>query len=232
MVESWDAAEDSEEEREKAKKAAAAKAKAEEEARKNHKSKSQRIEERRAENMRRKQEEEEETSSEEESETERRQRLRRTEQAADLKHAEDLFDSAAGPKDRSAPTRAFVATDATGKAQSVDLASLPLLKPTTKDQFAQLRGTLAPLLAANAKKPQYALFLQEFVKDLTRELPSEQTRKIASALTAFSNERMREEKAAEKGGKKAKAKGKATLVAARDVSSRADTTAYEDDLGE
>ena len=73
------------------------------------------------------------------------------------------------------------------------------------------------------------MFLQEFAKDLTRELPSEQIKKIASALTTLSNEKMREEKAAEKGGKKGKAKGKAVLVASRDVSSRADTTLYDED---
>ena len=43
------------------------------------------------ERMRRKTEENEETSSEEEDESTRRDRLRRTEQEADLKHAEDLF---------------------------------------------------------------------------------------------------------------------------------------------
>ena len=230
VVEDWDAAEDSEEEAEKAKKAAAAKAKAEEEARLNHKSRSQRIEEKRMANMRKKMEEEEESSSEEEDDAERRERLRLTEQAADMKHAEDLFTNV-GVKDRSAP-KAFVATDSTGGAKTVDLSSLPLLKPNTKDQFAQLRTTLAPLLAASSKKGPYPLFLQDFVKDITRDLPSEQIKKIGSALMTLSNEKMKEEKAAEKGGKKSKAKAKATLVASRGVSSRADTTAYEDNLEE
>ena len=229
-MESWDAVEDSEEEAEKAKKAAAAKAKAEEEARLNHKSRPQRIEEKRMANMRKKMEEEEETSSEEEEEADRRERLRRTEQDADMKHAEDLFANV-GMKDRGAP-KAFVAVDSSSGAKTVDLAMLPLLKPNTKDQFVQLRTTLAPLLAANTKKGPYPLFLQEFVKDIARELPSDQIKKIGSGLMTLSNEKMKEEKAAEKGGKKTKAKAKATLVASRGVSSRADTTAYDDNLEE
>ena len=178
-------------------------------------------------NMRKKMEEEEEESSEEEDESSKRDRLRRTEQAADLKHAEDLFEGI-GFKDRSGP-KAFVATDSSGGSKAVDLSSMPLFKPNTKDQFAQLRTILAPILAANSKKAQYSLFMQEFTKDVTRDLPSEQIKKIGSALMTLSNEKMREEKAAEKGGKKTKGKTKAILVASRDVSSRADTTAYNDD---
>jgi len=44
---------------------------------------------------------------------------------------------------------------------------------------------------------------------------------------------MKEEKAAEKGGKKTKAaKTKTSLVATRDVSYKADTSTYDDGLGE
>jgi translation initiation factor 3 subunit J len=75
--------------------------------------------------------------------------------------------------------------------------------------------------------------LQEFTKQLAKDLPSDQIKKIASSLTALSNEKMKEEKAAEKGGKKSKAqKTKATLVASRNVSAVADTNAYDDDFGE
>jgi len=49
----------------------------------------------------------------------------------------------------------------------------------------------------------------------------------------MSNEKMKEEKAAEKGGKKTKAaKTKTSLAAGRDVAHRADTTAYDDGLEE
>lgn len=174
--------------------------------------------------------EEEEDSSETEDEAVRRERLRRNEQDSDLKHAEDLFENI-GIKNRGAP-KAVVNTDQSDPSKSLDLSSLPLFRPATKDQFLRLRETLAPMLAANVQKPHYILFLQEFVKDITKDLPSDQIKKLASTLTALSNERMKEEKAAEKGGKKTKAKAKATLVAGRDVSSRADTTSYGDDLDE
>lgn len=220
-------------EREKAQKASEAKAKADADALANKKSKSQRIEEKRLETMRRKQQEEEDdSSSEDEDEAVKRERLRRTEQDADLKHAEDLFGDIGISKDRSAP-KTVVAADPSDPTSSVDLSSLPLFNPNTKDQFVKLRETLVPILAANAKNAQYTLFMQEFTKQVVRDLPSEQIKKIASGLTTLANEKMKEEKAAEKGGKKTKAaKTKATLVAGRDTALRADTTSYEDGLDE
>lgn len=230
-MESWDAAEDSEVEREKAKKAAEAKAKAEAEAKANHKSRSQRIEEKRMEVMRRRQEEEEESSDEEEEEAEKRARLRKTEQDADLKHAEDLFGNIGVSKNRSAP-KPVTLQDSNDPTKSIELSSLSIFNPQTKDQFLKLRESLVPLISSNSKKAQYVLFLQEFTKQISKDLPSDQIKKIASGLTTLSNEKMKEEKAAEKGGKKTKAaKTKVALVAARDTSYRADTTAY-DDLGD
>lgn len=124
-------------------------------------------------------------------------------------------------------------TDESDPTKSIDLSSLHIFNPNTKDQFTKLRETLVPLLVANSKKGQYSLFLQEFTKQIAKELPSEQIKKIASGLTTLSNEKMKEEKAAEKGGKKTKAaKTKSSLVATRDVGSRADTQAYDDDFGE
>jgi len=232
VLESWDAAEDSEVEREKAKKAAEAKAKAEAEAKANHKSKAQRIEERRQENMRRRQAMEDESSDEEEDEAERRARLRKTEQDADLKNAEDLFgDLSMGKK--KATNKPVTLADGDDPTQAIDLSALKIFNPNTKDQFTKLRETLVPLLSANAKKAHYVLFLQEFTKQIAKDLPSDQIKKVASGLTTLSNEKMKEEKAAEKGGKKSKAaKTKTSLVATRDVSYKADTAAYDDDFGE
>ena len=226
MADDWEAAEDSEVEQEKAKQAAAAKAKADAEAAANKKTKSQRIEDRRQANMQKRLEDEDE-DSEEEDDTERRARLRRTEQEADLRHAQDLFDGI-GIKDRSGP-KAIVSLDPNDPSKSVDLSTLPLFNPTTKDQFYNLRETLAPILIKNSSKAQYSLFLQEFVKSISKELPSEQIKKIASGLTTLSNEKLKEEKAADKGAKKTKAKSKTTLNATRDISSRADVTAYDED---
>ena len=176
--------------------------------------------------------EEEDTSSEDEDEAAKRERLRRTEQAADLKHAEDLFSSLGATKERNS-TKAVVAADPSNPNSTVDLSTLPLFNPTTKDQFLRLRETVGPLLAANSRKAHYILFMMEFSKQIMKDLPSDQIKKIASGLTTLSNEKMKEEKAAEKGGKKTKAaKTKATLAANRDVSSKADTTAYADTLDE
>ena len=229
VVDDWDAAEDSEVEAEKSRVAAEAKAKADAELAANKKTKSQRIEEKRMANMRKKMEEDEE-SSEDEDEATKRERLRRTEQAADLKHAEDLFDSI-GVKNRTGPKA--LTEDPSDSSKLIDLSSLPLFSPNTKDQFVQLRETVAPLLAANSKKAQYVLFMQEFTKQVVKDLPSDHIKKIASSLTTLSNERMKEEKAAERGGKKTKAaKSKSALVASRDITSRADTTAYGEDFAE
>lgn len=231
MLESWDAAEDSEAEAEKTKKAAELKAKADAEANANKKSKSQRIEERREAVMRKKMEEEEESSSEEEDEAAKRQRLRHTEQAADLKHAEDLLGSVSINKDRGAPKT--IVSDPSDPVKSLDLSTLPIFNPSSKEGFAALRSVLAPVLVANSKKPHYTIFLQEFTKQLAKDLPSDQIKKIASGLTTLSNEKMKEEKAADKGGKKTKAaKNKVTLVATRDTTSRADTTSYGADIEE
>ncbi|KAI9670353.1 MAG: Translation initiation factor 3 subunit J component [Caeruleum heppii] len=230
VLESWDAAEDSEAEAEKAKKAAEAKAKVEAEAAANKKSKAQRIAERRDENIRRRQAEEEETSSDEEDEASKRERLRRTEQDADLKHAEDLFGNIGISNKRSA-VKPTVLQNPNDPDHSIDVSALPLFTPTTKDGFTKLREALVPILNGNAKKAHYTLFLQDLTKQLAKELPSDQIKKIASGLTTLSNEKMKEEKAAEKGGKKSKAaKTKTSLVAGRDTVFKADTTAYEDGL--
>jgi translation initiation factor 3 subunit J len=124
-------------------------------------------------------------------------------------------------------------TDESDPGKAVDLSALALFNPSTKDQFTKLRETLTPLIAGNSKKGQYSLFLQEFVKQISKDLPSEQIKKIASGLTTLSNEKMKEEKAADKGGKKTKAaKTKTVLNASRDVGVRADTAAYDEDFGE
>lgn len=191
----------------------------------NKKSKAQRIKE--LAERRKMEEDEEDESTSDEDEAEKRERLRKTEQESDLKHAEDLFGDV-GIKKRSDP-KAVVITDASDPTSSIDLSSLALFNPSNKDQFMKLRETLVPLLAGNAKKGPYILFMQEFTKQIVKDLPSSEIKKIASGLTTLSNEKMKEEKAAEKGGKKTKAaKNKATLAAVRDVSTRADTTVYDD----
>ena len=225
VLDSWDAAEDSEVEREKAKKAAEAKAKADAEAAANKKSKAQRIAEHKAERAQRLAVGGD-SSDEDEDDATKRLRLRRAEQDADLRNAEDLFGGI-GISKRNLTVGAAVPIDGKDPNNTVDLGALPLFNPVTKLQFEQLRNTMVPLLGAHSSKAHYVLFLQEFSKQLARDLPSDQIKKIASTLTALSNEKMKEEKAADKSGKKSKAqKTKTTLAMARPTV--ADTNTYED----
>ncbi|KAJ5409778.1 uncharacterized protein N7487_004137 [Penicillium crustosum] len=219
VLDSWDAAEDSEVEREKAKKAAEAEAKAKAAAAANKKTKAQRIEELRE----RRRLEEGTGESESEDEADRRARLRKTEQEADLAHAEDLFGSVDVKPNKGAP-KAIVISDSADPTKSIDLSAMPLFKPVTKDQFTRLTEAL---------KPHYSLWAQDFARKLVKDLPSAEIKKIASALTTASNEKMREERAADKGNKKSKAaKTKISLNASRDP--HIDNTNYQgdDDLGD
>lgn len=119
--------------------------------------------------------------------------------------------------------------DPNDPTRTVDLSALPLFNPGNKQQFEELRNTLGPILAGNVKKPHYTLFLQEFAKQLARELPSDQIKKVASSLTALANEKMKEEKAAEKGGKKTKAAKTKTSLAGVTRGGVTDITPYDDD---
>lgn len=209
---------------------AAAKAKAEAEEAANKKSKAERIAEHKA-NRAAALAADSDDEDAGETEAEKRNRLRAAEKAADLHHAEDLFGGVGGvPNTRKATTPgSAVMIDRADPANTLDLSKLPVFNPATKLQFEQLRQTLVPIMTASAKKPHYTLFLTEFTKQLAASLPSDQIKKVASSLTALSNEKMKEEKAADKGGKKSKAqKTKTSLVAARDVSAVADVNAYDD----
>lgn len=246
MADSWDAEEDSEAEAEKARVAAERKAKAEAEAAANKKSKSQRLAQHQAARKAQKEAEEEETSSEEdddddeEDETEKRERLRKTEQDADLKHAQDLLGDVGISNQRSTAPKTVVVLGGAPDSKSaepsaaVDLSSLALFRPKSKDEFEKMSQVLVPLIAQNARHPQYSLsFLPEFVRAVARELPSAEIKKLSSALALLLNEKLKEEKAADKGGKKTKAaKTKTSLVANRDTVHKADTTVYDDGMDE
>lgn len=227
VADDWEA-DDSEEERKKASAAAAAKAKAEAEALKNKKSKKERIEEHREANRLKKLQEDPSDDSDED-EADKRARLRRSEQDADLRHAEDLLTAGDGPKSRG--QKPIVVKQEVGADGTVDLTKIPLFRPATKTQFEQLSEVLVPLLRGSSSKPHYAIWVSNFCKQICADLPSSEIKKAASALTALSNERMKEEKEKEKGGKKSKAaKTKVSAVMGRDTGrGGVDTQAYDDD---
>ncbi|SPJ87952.1 related to Eukaryotic translation initiation factor 3 subunit J [Fusarium torulosum] len=225
VLDSWDA-DDSEAEREKERKATEAKKKAAAAAAAAKKPKGARIAEHQAERAQQRAEAEN-AEDYEETEAEKRERLRRTEQEADLAHAADLFGDIGISAGRSKTRPAAVVVDSNDPTNTVDISKLPLFQPKTKAQFETLRTTMAPIITANAKNPHYSLFLQDFAKALAKEMNSEQIKKLASTLTALGNEKMREEKAADKGGKKTKAaKTKTSLVTSR--ANTTDTATYED----
>lgn len=237
VLDAWDDADDSETERAKAKAAAEAKAKADALIQANKKPKAQRIEEHRMAAMRRRQEEEDLDDSEEEDEASKRARQRELEQEADLKNAADLFGNIGINPNRATAVKPVTLSvaGAADPGATVDLASLSIFNPTSREHFNTLRETLAPLITGydNTKKAQYPLFMQNFVKDICGELNSEQIKKVASILTTVANEKLKEEKEREKGGKKSKAqKTKTTLNASRTVTKGADTTDYNDGLDE
>lgn len=228
VADNWDEADDSEDERKKAAAAAAAKAKADAEAAKNKKSKAQRIEEHREANRRKKLAEMDDEESEED-EADRRERLRKSEQDSDLRHAEDLLSAGLGQNKRSA--KAIVIERDGRPGETIDLSSIPLFKPATKTQFEALSEVLVPLLRASSNKPHFAIWLNNFCKQICQDLPSADIKKAASTLTALSNEKMKEEKAADRSGKRTKAQKTKASLAGRDIGrGQADTTAYDDGL--
>lgn len=170
--------------------------------------------------------EEEADDESDEDEAERRARLRRTEKESDLKHAEDLFGGIDLNKKRG-PPKAVVVTDSADPTNAVDLSAMSLFKPTSKDQFTRLTNTMIPLLTAHSKKPHYAMWAQDFAKQLVKDIPSGDIKKVASALSIMSNEKMKQEREADKGSKKSKAaKTKVSLNTSRD--NKIETSNYDD----
>ncbi|RPA98029.1 translation initiation factor eIF3 subunit [Choiromyces venosus 120613-1] len=234
VLDSWDAAEDSEKERRKASAKQAAAEKAAAEAAANKKSKTQRVAERQAQNAAQREAAVLEAADiENETPAERRAREERMRIQGDLAHATDLFGEVGiGAGSGGTKTRPITTADPVDRTKSIDLSSLPVFAPKGKEGFNQLRDMLVPLLVANSKKAHYSLFLQEFVRQLAKDMTSEQVRKVASGLTILANEKQREEKAAEKGGKKTKAaKGKTALAAAGKEADKFDTTDYQEPAG-
>ena len=157
------------------------------------------------------------------------------EKDADLKNAQDLLANVGmGPKTRFIPNKSLVVEDKANPGQAIDLSTIPIFTPSTRSQFDTLSSTLVPLLTALSHKPHYSLWLHDFVKKIFADLPSVEIKKAASGLAALSNERMKEEKAQDKTGKKSKAaKSKTSLAAGRDIGRGiADTTSYDDGLGD
>ena len=234
VLDSWDAADDSEEERKKATKSAAAAEKAAAEALANKKTSAERIADKKMLSALRQAEADALADAlANETPAEQRARVQAREEAADLAHAADLFGAVgigAGSGTSGRGTRPAAYVDPQDPTKAIDLGGLAVFKPVTKANFDLLRDTLVSLVGANTKKPHYNMFLQETMRALAKELPSEQIRLLASKLTTLANEKQKEEKDATKGGKKkgGAATKKAGLAGAGKEIDRVDTHTYDD----
>ncbi|KAK9452669.1 eukaryotic translation initiation factor 3 subunit J [Dipodascopsis uninucleata] len=165
-----------------------------------------------------------------ESETpeERRARLQQIELEADLNNAADLFGTSVSLKDdgvHDALTEQEELEMEKAKKE-VDLESLSIFRPKTKSEFEALSEKLGSLLSALSHNPHYnTVFLPTFLRTLALPLNSEQVRKNSSILTAISNEKIREERAADKPKTKKKSKPALTSASAK-VDDSVDTTNY------
>lgn len=173
----------------------------------------------------------------------RRARLRQIELDADLDNAADLFgdvsieavgkpEPAVASSDSASRQSTPSSSAASPAAESIspaeiDIATLPIFKAKTKLDFENLAEKLGETLSTLTTSPNYSVILLPLLlKGLAGPLNSEQVRRLASTLTAISNEKLREEKAAEN-PKKGKKKGKPTLSAASaKINDTVDTTNY------
>ncbi|KAK9479964.1 eukaryotic translation initiation factor 3 subunit J [Lipomyces japonicus] len=178
----------------------------------------QRIAEREAQKAKEK-EEAQRALEEEESPADRRERLRQAEIEADLNNAADLFSGAVSITDEE--KKELEST------QETDISTLAVFKPRTKQDFEELQTKLGPLLAGLSDNAQYnTTFLPAFIKSLVAPLNGEQVKKLTSTLTAVSNEKIREEKAAEKTGKTKKKSKPGLSNASAKIDDAVDTTNY------
>jgi len=165
---------------------------------------------------------------ENETPAEKRARIQARELEADLAHAEDLFGAVGIGAGSGREQKKAAIVDPKDPTKAIDLATLDVFRPATKAQFDSLRQVLVPLVGQNVKKAHYSGFLQELVKGFAKDMTSEQIRLVASKLTVVANEKQKEEKDAQKGGKKKAAPKKAGLAAAGKVMDTFDTRSYED----
>jgi len=172
------------------------------------KSKAERIKERQAERARRLSKGNDNSS--EEDAAERKARIRKLEEENDLKFISTTLFPFLSAEDTS---RNEDAVDISDAVSLVDFNNLPIFNPETRIDFENLCETLAPVIRQHYRKEDYIPFLQDFTKLLAKDLPGEQIKKIASMLTAFSNEKAKMEKVAERHGKKSRERNKTLITA-------------------
>ncbi|ORZ30902.1 translation initiation factor eIF3 subunit-domain-containing protein [Catenaria anguillulae PL171] len=137
-----------------------------------------------------------------ETPAERRARLQRQVEEEDAKHVEDLF-GAGGP----------VPVVAKPTAER----NLLTLTPRTKAEFDEYLNLVVERFADFEKRPLYAPFVDTLARKLCERMTKlEDIRKVASSLNALANDRQRQEKEAQKKGKKANTKKQVRVETADD----------------
>ncbi|KAI0833646.1 eukaryotic translation initiation factor 3 subunit J [Trametes gibbosa] len=144
---------------------------------------------------------------------EKARRDKERELAADLKNAADLFGSAA-----------------LGGTSSKELDSLISAQPRTKEDFIHFSDMIIEtIIKRHMDKPLYATFLEYHARALAMPLRDVEVRKVASGLTALSNEKQREQREKASGKKKPKATTKPVLGVAKPTT-KVDTKVYDEAL--
>ncbi|KAI0775064.1 eukaryotic translation initiation factor 3 subunit J [Trametes elegans] len=144
---------------------------------------------------------------------EKARRDKERELAADLNNAADLFGAAA-----------------LGGTSSKELDWLISAQPRTKEDFVEFSNQIIEtIVRRHFDKPLYAAFLEHHVRALAMPLRDVEVRKVASGLTALSNEKQKEQRDKASGKKKPKAAAKPGLGAAKPAS-KVDTSVYDEAL--
>ncbi|CAK5269680.1 unnamed protein product [Mycena citricolor] len=150
---------------------------------------------------------------------------------ADLNNAAELFGSAAlggltlsFGKDYQGLTEILMLG-----TSSVELDSLISAQPRTKDDFVKLSNQIIEvIIKRHQSKPLYTAFVEQFARDLCEPLKDVEVRKVASGLTALSNEKQKEQR--DKASGKKKVKSNKPVLGAAKANSRVDTGAYDEAL--
>ncbi|KIR58872.1 translation initiation factor 3 subunit J [Cryptococcus bacillisporus CA1873] len=146
------------------------------------------------------------------TEQERRRLAREKEQEADLAVASELMG----------------AVDLGDEGDA--LKSVLSARPSTKNDFAELsKNIYTSIIKKHESNPLYSQFVEQLAKDISTALTAVQTRKVSSALSVLGNTKQQEERDKASGKKKPASKPKLGGIK---VSSKVDTEAYDDVLGD
>lgn len=135
--------------------------------------------------------------------------LRKAELSSDLKNASDLFggltvgdddfDINAHPRERAAKAATVSVPQTPKLTKDSPLDAHPLFKPETKQDYEKLRKALSTTMAALAEKSplNYSSALAvDLIRDMTKPLSVENTRKVTSTLNVIIKEKERAERQA------------------------------------